>query len=249
MNSKINVRHCMDELYVNGKPFEFTVPLAEETFTALYRVLSPATYKKYHVLDLTLANLVLTLANSAPIDLVKLRATLEAQAFIHRVPRLFSGLSVKFTVGATTVTGIFFKTGKIVLVGIKAMPFDGVRILIKTIAYLLTISAATDTVCFNITISNKVYSFSIDPQFFPTSLIDFYNAVGMKYIEYIEYNPSAFPGLTLRVPGSSAVILLFNSRKCILTGGTRHDEGLAQHFYQAVGFFNKLVSESRVRGI
>ena len=39
---------------------------------------------------------------------------------VYRKPRLFSGISVKFSLAnKEKVTGIFFKSGKIVLVGIK----------------------------------------------------------------------------------------------------------------------------------
>lgn len=194
---------------------------------------------KFKITDLKLSNLVLTIANDKPLSLSNFVTVLDTYNFVYSVPKLFSGISVKFVYENVTVTGIFFKSGKIVLVGIKKVSPTVVTKIIKTIAYLLAQSNQVNP-SLKIVVSNKVYSYSIDKQNFPNSLVDLYNAIKGQYLQYLEYNPSCFPGLTLRIPNCSAVFLLFNSRKCILTGGK--DSALSDEvFYNALCYLQEII--------
>ena len=192
----------------------------------------------FPVTNFKLSNIVLTLVNKSPIDKDKLVDYLTKNHYNFKLPKSFSGLSIRFVYGNLKHTAICFKSGKIVFVGVKYENLEYLKLTFTTLFKILIESKATDTICTNLSVSNKVYSFSILHQY-PKNLVTLYNTSYEKYRAQIEYNASSFPGMTIRVQNSSAVFLLFNSRKCILTGGK--DAIPFQSFHNSILFLKEIL--------
>ena len=189
-----------------------------------------------------LANSVLTIIDSSKWDKSKLIAYLDAKGYVYKVPRSFSGVSTKIKTNKVDLTYILFETGKCVIVGLKLhliqdIEYDVIAPL-KQVIVQSQCRIEAGTVAFKYSLSNKVYSFKLGADSFPGYLCDWYNNLA-SVRKYIEYNAVMFPGATIRVPNHSAVLLIFNSRKCILTGG----KGQHNYFLDSMKFLDCIVSE------
>jgi TATA-box binding protein (TBP) (component of TFIID and TFIIIB) len=196
--------------------------------------------------ELKFSNVVLTLHDDQKWDRNKLIEYLNKHNYSYKVPKSFSGISIRLKVLANKyLTFILFETGNCLIVGFKPAIFKH-EILVSTIKIIQDVvkesGARVGSPNFVCSISNKVYSFKLGVESFPAALADWYNKIP-DIRKNFEYNAVMFPGATLRIPNHSAVLLIFNSRKCILTGGKNHPTYFRDSLEYLATLINKLKFE------
>jgi TATA-box binding protein (TBP) (component of TFIID and TFIIIB) len=190
-----------------------------------------------------LANAVITISDKNTWDKEKLITYLTTHNYSFNVPKAFSGLSLKLIIDSIKVTCIFFKSGKCVIVGVKGLQVENLFNLIEKVREII-VNAECSPIKPNFTykLSNRVYSFTLGPNSFRGTLCDWYNKIP-EIRSNFEYNAVMFPGATLRIPHQSAVLLLFNSGKCILTGGKNKEN----YFQNVITYLSEIIDKIKER--
>lgn len=201
-----------------------------------------------------LSGYVVDNATKTPLDLSVFITYLESidAAFKYK-PAKFSGLSYQhrlsvplakllFTLTGKkmkTTTFLCFKSGQIVMVGLKLCSIQFLKPLIQQFLEVLAQShALTHYIIYRPHVANMVFSFSLNNTGTDTlDTLPLYKFSGSELAKkHVHYFPILFPGAKVLIPGSSAICTLFTSRKAIFTGGGGYN---LKHFSEGM----KLVSE------
>uniref|UniRef100_A0A914MC49 TATA-box-binding protein n=1 Tax=Meloidogyne incognita TaxID=6306 RepID=A0A914MC49_MELIC len=154
-------------------------------------------------------------------------------------PKRFSALTIKLKY-PMKATGLLFSNGRIVCVGTKSVKDSeiAIRHFVQIIKEAISISIEMR----GFRIQNVVSSFSFPG---PLNLPALYDS--MRYAppiwlaKHISYNPEFFPGMCLRLKESRAVIIVFTTGKCIITGAKSEEEiySTQNKIYNSISAFIK----------
>ena len=175
----------------------------------------------YRLLNYKIVNGVAPLATGTSIDLNKIELACKKHKLSYlRYPK-FSGLRVKFDYKNEenidlNFTGLFFKSGKINLIGLK----EDTPEYLKSVTDLLSLYQVDmfgAPILKNCTkrIANRVYSLKI-PALIDLSQLHLFNRI--KSWKNIKYNSEAFPGAVIKFNSFKSRALCFRTGSIIITG-------------------------------
>jgi len=195
----------------------------------LEKVLSKITSKRvkaglllffYRVLNQKIVNGVAPITLYQFIDLQKLAQFCESHSFKYKKYTKFTGVPVKYEdKTGLKFTAVFFKTGKINLVGLQddsPAHLDRICKILKVFEAPLFEGRPIFDVS-NIRFANRVLSVKI-PKLLNVSKLNYFNKV--SYWRNIKYHSEAFPGAVFKFTEHQAKVIVFKTGSTIFTGIT-----------------------------
>lgn len=167
-------------------------------------------------LNARIVNAVAPITTGEKIDHLRIIAACKKNDLPFIVHPKFSGLPVKFNTPKIKFTAVFFKSGKVNIIGLGNDKPDHLNLVIEELSkYQLDFF---ETPVFdNCTkrLANRVYAVSI-PKIINLKELHLFNQV--KEWKNIKYNSQSFPGVTIKFQNFKSKALFFKTGSVIFTG-------------------------------
>lgn len=170
----------------------------------------------HRLMSYKVVNGVAPLSTGLIIDLNRIKQACEKNNIPFKTYNKFSGMSVKFVGPDLKFTGLFFKSGKINLIGLKGDTLDYLKKVVDLLKkYQMDMFGVPVFDQCTKRVANRVYSLKI-PAIVDLSKIYLFNQ--LTSWKNVKYNSEAFPGAVIRFKNFRSKALCFRTGSVIITG-------------------------------